>query len=419
MLLQRFYLFLCIIFFTFPLYAERAPRVTVGIDVLLLRNAHLLKGKRIGLITNHTAINGKMKLTVDILKENAAAKGFKLVALFAPEHGLYGAALAAEEVEDESDPDGLPIYSLHGKTQRPTGDMLKNIDLLIYDIQDIGSRSYTYISTLFYVMEEAAKRHIPVIVTDRPNPINGVIVDGPMLEDKFRSIVGYINVPYCHGMTIGELAQFFNSEYSVKCDLRVIPMDGWRRTMSFEDTGLIWIPTSPHIPEASTAYYYPTTGFLGELQLVNIGVGYTLPFKLVGAPWIDATLFAKHLNSQKFPGVYFRPFYYKPFYGRFAHELCQGVQIIITDTHVYQPIQTQYLLMGILKSLYPEKFKDAMAQSKSRKDMFCKVTGTEEVYRILNDKKYVVWDLKDLHKKQRQDFMKVREKYLNSNYPRS
>lgn len=418
---RLFILFHLIIFTVFSphrLNANTNPKVIVGIDILLhnAKYSRLLKGKRIGLITNHTAINSSMQTTIDLLKANADAGGYTLTALFAPEHGLKGAAHASEMIVDEQDPDGIPVYSLHGKTKRPTEAMLKHVDVLIYDIQDIGSRSYTYITTLFYVMEEAAKRKIPVLVTDRPNPINGLIVDGPMLEDKWRSTVGYINVPYCHGMTVGELALFFNAKYEVGCDLHVIPMDGWKRQMSFRDTGLAWIPTSPHIPEASTTYYYPTTGIIGELQIVNIGVGYTLPFKVVGAPWIDADLFAKHLNAQKFPGVYFQPFYYKPFYGKFAREVCQGVQIIITDLSLYQPIQTQYLLIGILKSLYPVKFKESLEQSKNRKEMFCKVTGTEEVYRILSEKKYIVWYLKALHQKERQDFLVQREKYLIPSY---
>ena len=198
--------------------------------------------------------------------------------------------------------------------------MLKGIDLLIYDIQDIGSRSYTFLSTLLYVMEEAAKQQIKVMVLDRPNPINGIVMDGPMLEEKWRSFLGYINVPYCHGMTIGELAQYFNGEYKIGCDLEVIPMKGWKRTMSFKDTHLPWVPTSPHVPEAETALVYPVTGILGELGIVNIGIGYTLPFKLIGAPWIQAEAFAEQLNQQQFPGVRFLPFYYRPFYGKFEGE---------------------------------------------------------------------------------------------------
>lgn len=397
--------------------ALAAPKVQVGIDLLYNEdNLGLLKGKKVGLITNHTAINAQRRTTREVLKENAALHGYTVSALFAPEHGINGSVYSEALIEDSIDPDGIPIYSLHGATRRPTKEMLRNIDLLLYDIQDIGTRSYTYITTLFYAMEEAAAHCIPVVVLDRPNPINGVVVDGPMLEEKFRSMVGYINVPYCHGMTIGELAQFFNSEYKVRCKLTVIPMKGWKRQMSFQETGLVWIPTSPHIPDANTPFYYPMTGLLGELQLVSIGIGYTLPFKVIGAPWIDAHKFAKTLNDQKFPGVSFLPFYFRPFFGRFAREDCQGVLIAITDPHRYKPVCTQYLLIGILKALYPQQFKQAMGLSSSRKKMFCQVNGTEEIYRILTEKAPIVWKLNSVHQKEREAFLNVRQNYLISAY---
>lgn len=394
-----------------------APKVSVGIDVLFTEEyAGLLKGKKVGLITNHTAINRQLQPTREVLKAQARSHGYVVSALFAPEHGITGRAYESEAIKDEMDPDGIPIYSLHGKTRRPTSAMLRNINILLYDIQDIGARSYTYISTLFYAMEEAAIHKIPVVVLDRPNPINGVIVDGPMLEDGFRSFVGYINVPYCHGMTIGELARFFNAEYGIGCDLTVVPMKGWKRQMSFQDTGLVWIPTSPNIPEATTPFFYPATGILGELQIVSIGIGYTLPFKVVGAPWIDADLFSEKLNAQKFPGVHFLPFYFRPFYGRFAQEDCQGVQIIVTNTLTFKPVATQYLIIGMIKSLYPQKFKQALVSAESRKQMFCLVNGTEEVYKIMTGKDSIIWKLKKLHHKQREEFLKIRRKYLNPAY---
>jgi len=394
-----------------------SAKVKVGSEQLFTEDyVSALKGKRIGLVTNHTAVTSRMLSTVDLLKEKAKANGYTIIALFAPEHGIKGVSYAGEHVIDEKDPDGIAVYSLHGSTRRPTDAMLKNIDLLIYDIQDIGSRSYTYVNTLFFVMEEAAKRHIPVIVLDRPNPLNGVTVDGPMLEEKWRSILGYINVPYCHGMTVGELAKFFNAEYRIGCSLTVVPMKGWNRRMSFNDTGLIWVPTSPNIPEATTAYFYPTTGFLGELTLVNIGVGYTLPFKLVGAPWIDADKFAATLNQQKFPGVHFAPFHYRPFYGKFAQEDCQGVLIVVTNPETFRPVTTQYMIMGILKSLYPKEFKAAMLAAKGRVEIFNKVSGTDEVFRIIAETPHIVWPLKTLHLKEREAFMTIRSKYLIDDY---
>lgn len=394
-----------------------APKVTVGIDVLLTSEEFLttLKNKKVGLITNQTAVNKQLLTTRELLKKNASKHGYTLSALFAPEHGINGASHASESIKDDKDAFGTPIFSLHGKTRRPTPEMLKHVDVLVYDIQDIGSRSYTYITTLFYAMEEAAKHNIPVIVLDRPNPINGTVIDGPMLEEKWKSMVGYINVPYCHGMTVGELAQLFNEENKIGCNLTIVPMKGWNRKMSFVDTGLPWIPTSPHIPEPSTTFYYPITGLLGELQIVNIGVGYTLPFKVVGAPWINAQTFSKQLNAKKLSGVQFLPFYYKPFYGRFAGEECQGVQIIITDSLKYKPVSTQYLLISVLNSLYPEKMKEAYSASKTHREMFCKVNGTDEIYnRIVAmnslDK------LTEVHKKEKEEFLNTRKKYLIGAY---
>lgn len=411
---------LFLLLFTVVLFSHlSASPITVGVDVLLSTEPSPLKGKRIGIITNHTAINRDLIPTADLLKRRAKDLDYVVAAYFAPEHGITGVGHASDLIADEKDSDGISIFSLHGKTRRPTADMLKDIDLLVYDIQDIGSRSYTYISTLFYVMEEAAKLHIPVLVLDRPNPINGMIVDGPMLEEKWRSFVGYVNVPYCHGMTVGELAQFFNAEYKVGCQLSVVPMKGWNRNMSFRDTGLPWIPTSPNIPEGTTPWYYPATGFLGELQLVNIGIGYTLPFKIVGAPWIEAEKLAKELNAQQLPGVAFFPFYFKPFFGRFSGKDCEGVLLAVTDTIQYRPVQTQYTMMGLLKSIYPEQFMEALVAAKDRKDMFCKVNGTDRVYTLLQEERYPSWKLRQLDADKRDAFLAIRQKYLIPTYSAS
>jgi uncharacterized protein YbbC (DUF1343 family) len=291
--------------------------------------------------------------------------------------------------------------------------MLEGIDVLIFDIQDIGSRSYTYASTLYYVMEEAAKVGIKVIVLDRPNPLNGVTVDGPMLEENLRSFVGYVNVPYCHGMTIGELARYFNEEYQVGCTLQVIPMRGWKREMNYRETGLTWIPLSPQVPEMDTPFYYPSTGILGELGVVNIGVGYTLPFKVVGAPWIDAQKLAKELNAQKLPGVKFIPFHYKPFFGVFKEEECHGIKIEITDPRVYRPVSTGYMICGILKSLYPKLLeKKLKSLSAEKRKMFDQVSGSYEIFNIFAEEKYPAWKLVEFQVAERKAFLEKRQKYL-------
>ena len=389
------------------------PKVSVGSEQLLItENFKILRGKKIGLVTNHTAVTSRMISTITLLKNNAKAGGYTLNALFAPEHGLDGKAYASKAVAHSKDKDGIPIHSLHGATRRPTEQMLKNVDLLIYDIQDIGSRSYTYVNTLFYIMEEASKHKIPILVLDRPNPINGKMVDGPMMLDKWRSFLGYVNVPYCHGMTVGELAQFFNEEYHIGAELTVIKMAGWERKMSFQDTGLPWIPSSPHIPEASTALFYPTTGLLGELSLVNIGIGYTLPFKLVGAPWIDAEKLAETLNQQSAAGVHFEPFHYRPFFGKFAQKDCQGVLIVVTDRDAFRPVSTQYMIMGVLKNLYPKEFKEALTAAKAKLELFNKANGTDEVYKLMSETTHIIWPLKSLHQEQRNAFLTKRKKYL-------
>jgi uncharacterized protein YbbC (DUF1343 family) len=387
-------------------------KVELGIDRFFKeKQEDLLKGKKVGLITNHTGVDSELRTTVELFKTHA--KEYTLKALFAPEHGIQGKAYAEETIEDGQDFHGIPIYSLYGKTRRPTDQMLEGIDVLIYDIQDIGSRSYTYATTLYYVMEEAAKRNIALIVLDRPNPINGVIVDGPMLSDKWRSFIGYINVPYCHGMTIGELALFFNEEYHIGCQLKVVSMQGWKRTMSFKETGLSWIPTSPYIPEPDTPLFYASTGILGELNIVNLGGGYSLPFKLIGAPWINAHQFAQKLNAQKLPGVRFLPFHYRPFYGGHKGVDCQGVMILITDTLKYRPMAVQYLLLGMLKSLYPEKIMNHLsALEENRKKLFCQANGTDQILSILREEKYIAWKLIDFQKEERQKFIELRKKYL-------
>jgi uncharacterized protein YbbC (DUF1343 family) len=387
-----------------------SAQVSPGVDVFF-QDKHYAnwKGKRVGLITNQTGVDSKLKSTLDLFLEHEGV--FQLAALYSPEHGLFGQHYAWESVDHQKFKN-LPVYSLHGETRRPKPEMLKGIDILVYDIQCTGVRAYTYPTTLFYCMEEAAKSGIEVVVLDRPNPINGVIVDGPMLEEKWRSYIGYINVPYCHGMTIGELAKFFNAEYNVGCKLTVIPMKGWDRKMSFRDTGLHWIPPSPNVPEPDTPMFCPSTGLLGELQIINIGIGFTLPFKVVGAPWIKANDFAEKLNGQKLPGVLFQPFHYRPFWGMFKGVDCQGVLIKVTDSLIYRPLAVQYLILGMLKSLYPKEFMERFGKSRGAKELFCKANGTEQIYQILEDEKYPAWKLIELQKEEREAFLSVRDKYL-------
>lgn len=392
------------LFFSFSVWASSI--VSPGVEVFFDEGHFaLIKGKRIGLLTNHTGVDREMRSTLQRFTDSGA-----ISALFSPEHGLKGQHYAWDFVKHGHE-SGIPVHSLHGETRRPKQEMLKGLDVIIYDIQCTGVRAYTYPTTLFYMMEEAAKMGIEVIVLDRPNPINGLIVDGPMLEEKWRSFIGYINIPYCHGMTIGELAKFFNEEYNVGCKLKIVPMKGWKRSMSFRDTGLAWIPPSPNIPEPDTPLFCPATGILGELSILSIGIGFTLPFKIVGAPWMDAKEFAEKLNAQKLPGVHFQPFYFRPFWGLYKGLDCQGVLIQITDAKIYKPVSVQFLLLGMIKSLYPKEFTKRLVESSS-KDLFCKANGTDAVYEILLKEKYPAWKLIDLHKVEREAFLEKRKKYL-------
>lgn len=395
-----------ILFFIISNFLSAAPIVLPGVDVFFNEgHANEWKGKRIGLLTNHTGIDSQLHSTIDRFSESLT-----IGALFSPEHGLKGQNYAWDFVS-HGEESGIPVYSLHGETRRPKPEMLKNLDVIIYDIQCTGVRAYTYPTTLFYMMEEAAKQGIEVIVLDRPNPINGLIVDGPMLEEKWRSYIGYINIPYCHGMTIGELAKFFNEEYKVGCKLRVVPMKGWKRGMSYRDTGLAWIPPSPNVPEPDTPMFCPSTGILGELSILNIGIGFTLPFKIVGAPWIDSKSFAEKLNGQKLPGVFFQPYAFRPFWGLYKGLDCQGILIQITDAKIYKPLSVQFLILGMLKSLYPQEFTKRLADS-GQKDLFHKANGTEKVYEVLLKEKYPAWKLIELHKAERDAFLEKRRQYL-------
>ena len=401
--------------FLWFLVFSKAFCVDPGVDVFFNEGfVKELKGLRVAVLTNQSGVDKNLTPTAERFKREA--KDFTVMAFFTPEHGLNGSYYAGSKVEDGKDKEGIPVYSLHGNLRRPTAEMLSCIDVIVYDIQSIGNRPYTYISTLCYVMEEAAKRNIKVIILDRPNPLGGLIVDGPMLDPAIRSFIGYINIPYCHGMTIGEIARFFNAEYKVGCNLQVIPMRGWERRMSFGDTGLAWVPPSPNIPESDTPFFCLSTGLIGELSLVNIGIGYTQPFKLVGAPWIDAEAFALALNRQKLPGVHFLPYHFRPFYGLYQGEDCHGIKIIIANKKVYRPASVQFLIMGMLKSLYPREVKERLTQNSASIDLFIKACGTAKILQIWQSERYPAWKLLRVDAAERAAFMMKRQKYLIPEY---
>src|SRR5882724_12009616 len=335
-----------------PATAPADAQVLTGIDALERDGFKQLNGLRIGLVTNQTGRDRAGRSTIDVLFK---APNVKLVALFSPEHGIRG--LADEKVSDtKDDQTGLPIYSLYGETRRPKPEQLKDLDALVFDIQDIGTRFYTYMSTLGYVMEEAPKAKLPVFVLDRPNPIGGLEVEGPIADADKLSMIAYHRIPVRHGMTIGELAKLFNKERNLGCDLRVIEMTGWRRTMWFDETNLLWVNPSPNMRSLNEATLYPGIGLL-ETTNVSVGRGTDTPFELVGAPWIDGQQLASYLNAQRIAGVRFVPVRFTPTTSVFKGEECSGINIIITDRDRFRPVTSGLEVAVALRKLYPSQWK--------------------------------------------------------------
>ena len=352
--------------------------VKTGIEVLKAQRFELLEGKRVGLITNPTGVDDGLRSTVDILNE---APNVELVALFGPEHGVRGDAHAGDHVGNQTDPvTGLPVYSLYGKTRKPTPEMLRGIDVLVYDIQDIGCRSFTYISTMGEAMAAAAENGIEFVVLDRPNPLGGRKVEGPLVQDGFFSFVSQYRIPYVYGLTCGELAMLLNGEGMIgkPCNLHVVAMEGWKRDMVYEDTGLQWIPSSPHIPQAETAFFYPASGIVGDFGYLSIGVGYTIPFQMFAAEWIDAEQFADSLNALKLPGVIFRPIHVKPFYSVGQGKQLHGVQVHLTKYPDAPLTDIQFYVMQEIARLYPDRAVLANADT-ARFRMIDQVTGSDYV----------------------------------------
>lgn len=388
-----------------------AQVVEPGIATLRSRDFAPLQGKRVGLITNPTGVDNQLRSTIDILHE---AEGVTLTALFAPEHGVRGDVHAGDHVANSVDPKtGVRVYSLFGKINKPTAEMLADVDVLVYDIQDNGCRSYTFISTMGVCMDAAAEQGKEFMVLDRPNPVGGDIVEGCLVEKGYESFVSKFPIPYLYGLTPGELATLLNEERMLKsgkrCKLTVVPMTGWRRDMSFEETGMPWVLPSPHIPTPSSSLYYPMTGILGEFGYVSIGVGYTLPFQLIAAAWIDAEQLADALNDLNLPGVRFRPIHIKPFYSVGKGENLQGVQIFVTDRRTAQLTLTQFYAMQEMARLWPDHKVFEHADPK-RFNMFDKVCGTDYI-RTTFSKNYRVADIIDYWNKDVEAWRKLSSKY--------
>ena len=380
--------------------------VVLGVDNFLSNHLDLVKGKRVGLLTNPSGVNGELRATSDLLFEHQQVD---LRAYYGPEHGIRGDYFAGFKVSDTTDAKtGLPVFSLYGQRRKPTPETLEPVDVIVVDIQDIGLRGYTYIYTMAMVMEAAAENGKAVIVLDRPDPVGGLKVEGNLVEPEFYSFVGLYPIPYRPGMTIGELARLFNQEFGLDCDLTVVPMLGWTRDMYWEDTGLSWVPTSPHVPHAETILPMIATGTFGELGTLSEGVGYTSPFELAGAPWVRAEEFADALNALGLPGIYFRPLSFKPYYFRYEGKNCQGVQLHVTDRDRFMPYVAGLHIMKTHMELYPEK--DLFA-NKNRIGMFNKVMGTDRIMQMLKDG-IPVEQIEQSWQPELNAFLKTRAKYL-------
>ena len=337
-------------------------QVQTGLDVLINEKLEIIKGKKVGLVTNHTGVDRSGKPNYEILM---LLSDVDLQAIFAPEHGFFGNVSRGQKVDDLKQ-DGLPvIYSLYGKTDKPTPDMFEGLDVIIYDIQDIGARFYTYISTLGLVMEAAAEADIPVIVLDRPNPLNGITIEGPVLDINYKSFVGMYPIPIRYLLTIGELAKMIIGEKWIEHvpKLTVIEMAGWERTMYYDDTGLSWISPSPNIPDLETAILYPGM-CLFEGTNVSEGRGTNYPFQYIGAPWINSSKIIKAIEGKHIPGVVFEPISFIPISipgkslkPKFENEKCYGIKIILIENKIYKSVDTAVQLLKIIQELYPEKFQ--------------------------------------------------------------
>jgi uncharacterized protein YbbC (DUF1343 family) len=325
--------------------------VLTGIDVLKRDGFKRLAGRRVGLVTNHTGVDRDGASTIDLLH---AATGVKLVALFSPEHGIRG-ALDKPVPDGKDEKTGLPVYSLYGKRRRPAAEQLAGIDTLVYDIQDIGCRFYTYLTTLGYILETAAEHKLRVVVLDRPNPVGGLAVEGPILQKRHESFVGYHPLPVRHGMTLGELALLLNTERKINAELDVVKVEGWRRHQLFDRTGLTWINPSPNMRSLSAALLYPGVGLL-ETTNLSVGRGTDRPFELIGAPWLDGRKLAAALNAARLSGVRFMPVRFTPSGSVHAKKECGGVQIYI-DWSRFESVPVGLTIAATLRQLYPKDWQ--------------------------------------------------------------
>jgi uncharacterized protein YbbC (DUF1343 family) len=375
---------LILVIYTLTYIPSGFSETLFGIDVLQKSDFKELEGARVGLITNHTGLNHRGESTVDLLHE---AKDVKLVSILSPEHGFRGTAPHGKGVGEGIDPNtNLPVYSLYGNTTRPTDEMLKNIDTLVFDIQDIGTRFYTYITTMGQALEESSQRGIRFVVLDRPNPITGEIVEGDILDPKTKRFTGYFSIPTRHGLTVGEIAHWMNQTQALGSNLKVIKMKKWKRKYWFDETGQTFRPTSPNIPDLTTALLYSGIGCF-EATNVSVGRGTRTPFKVIGAPWMNGRALCAHLRTQNFPGVVFEATTFIPQSDLYKGESCQGIKIMVTNRKKIRPFTIFLSSFIFLMENHPEAFQPDWEEIRI-------VTGSEKLHDVIKGN----WTYEDLLK---------------------
>jgi uncharacterized protein YbbC (DUF1343 family) len=331
-----------------------APTVTLGIDRLLTADRRLVEGRRVGVVCNPASINSDFRHTADLIFEDPSAR---LAAIFGPQHG-FRADLQDNMIETPHSSDGrrhVPVYSLYSEVREPSSQMLQGIDVFVVDLQDVGTRVYTFIYTMANTMRAAARAGIPVIVCDRPNPVNGLDVEGHLLDEAYASFVGQFPIPLRHGLTIAELARLFNTAFGINADLHVIPMEGWHRGMFYDETALPWVMPSPNIPTLDSAIVY-SGAVLFEGTMLSEGRGTTRPFELIGAPWIDGDRYAEGMNARALPGVTFRPVFFEPTFQKHAKKTCGGCQPHVTDRNAFKPVRTAIEMLEEFHRQEPAQF---------------------------------------------------------------
>ncbi len=388
-----------------------AAKVKPGLEVFLEERIELARERRIGIIANQSSVNSRLEHIVDLFLRHPAVQ---VTALMGPQHGVWGETQDNMiEWEDHRDTrTGLPVYSLYGKSCRPSPEALSRVDTIVFDLQDVGSRYYTFLSTMTLAMEACTAADKAFIVLDRPNPLNGVSVEGTVLDARFRSFVGCYPLAIRHGMTVGELALYFNAEFDLGCRLEVVKMQGWKRDSFFDETGLQWIPPSPNLPTLDSALVYPGMCLLEGTHLSE-GRGTTRPFELSGAPWVDPHQMVERLKEMDLPGVFFRPLFFVPTFHKWSGESVGGVQIHLLDRHRFKPFLTGLALVGVYRELAGDRFqwKEPPYEYECEKLPFDILCGTDRVRRLI-EAEATLEELERSWENELEEFRKVRERYL-------